>query len=112
MDLKTAFHQISVRPEDVEKTEFKTKYGQFEYLVMAMGLCNAPATFQTLMNTIFRDVIDLFIVVYVDDLLIFSETEDSHIKHLEIVFKRLKENSLYVSPKNVHCGKGKSNSSA
>ena len=72
LDLKTGFHQIRVQPEDIEKTAFNTKYGQFEYLVMPMGLCNAPATFQTLMNTIFYDCIDEFIVVYMDDLLIFS----------------------------------------
>ena len=63
MDLKTGFHQIRVRPEDIEKTAFKTKYGHLEYLVLPMGLCNAPATFQTLMNMIFQDCIDVYLVV-------------------------------------------------
>ena len=99
MDLKTGFHQIRVKPEDIEKTAFNTKYGQFEYLVMPMGLCNAPATFQSLMNRIFYDCVDMFMVVYMDDLLIFSKDEESHLKHLEIVLSRLKENNLYVSPK-------------
>ena len=99
MDLKTGFHQIRVKKEDIEKTAFNTKYGQFEYLVMPMGLCNAPATFQSLMNRIFYDCIDVFMVVYMDDLLIFSKDEHSHLEHLRIVLSRLQENELYVSPK-------------
>jgi len=99
LDLKTGFHQIRVRDIDVEKTAFNTKYGQFEFLVMPMGACNSPATFQTLMNQIFHDCIDDFLVVYIDDLLIFSKDRESHLTHLEIVLKRLKEHELYVSPK-------------
>ena len=99
MDLKRGFHQIRVKPEDIEKTEFNTKYGQFEYLVMPMGLCNAPSTFQSLMNTIFYDCIDVFMVVYMDDVLVFSKDMKSHLQHLEIVLSRLKEHKLYVSPK-------------
>lgn len=99
LDLKTGFHQIRVREIDVEKTAFNTKYGQFEYLVMPMGACNSPATFQTLMNQIFHDCIDDFLVVYIDDLLIFSKDEESHYAHLETVLERLKEHELYVSPK-------------
>lgn len=99
IDLKTGFHQIRIHPDDIEKTAFTTKYGQFEYTVMAMGLCNAPATFQTLMNSIFRDIIDNYMVVYMDDLLIFSNTAAEHRSHIKTVLRRLKENNLYVSPK-------------
>lgn len=99
IDLKTGFHQIRIHPDDIEKTAFTTKYGQFEYKVMAMGLCNAPATFQTLMNSIFRDVIDNFMVVYLDDLLIFSKTKEDHRRHLQIILERLRKNQLFVSPK-------------
>lgn len=99
LDLKTGFHQIRIRSEDIEKTAFNCKYGQFEYLVMPMGLCNAPATFQGLMNTIFRDLLDDFLVVYLDDLLIFSKTEEEHLEHIQQVLERLEENQLYVSPK-------------
>lgn len=99
LDLKTGFHQIRVRPEDVEKTAFNTKNGQFEYLVMPMGLCNAPATFQTLMNQVFYDCIDVFMVVYMDDLLIYSRTREEHMRHLQPVFSRLRSERLYVSPK-------------
>lgn len=110
IDMKTGFHQIRVHPDDVEKTAFTTKYGQFEYLVMAIGLCNAPATFQTLMNSIFFDHIDSFIVVYIDDLLIFSKTKDEHIQHLRIVFERLRENKLFISPKKCEFMKSELNS--
>ena len=98
MDLKSGFHQIRVKASDVEKTAFTTKYGQFEFLVMPMGLCNAPASFQSLMNTIFHDCIDVFLVVYLDDLLIFSRTLDDHMKHLDIVLQRLQQHELYVGP--------------
>lgn len=94
LDLKTGFHQIRVRPNDVDKTAFNKKYGQYEYLVMPIRLCNAPATFQSLMNRIFYDCIDMFLVVSMDDLL-----EVSHIQHLETVLKRLSEHELYASPK-------------
>lgn len=96
LDLKTGFHQIRVSPADVEKTAFKTKYGHFEFLVMPMGLRNSPATFQALMNSIFGDCIDDFIVIYLDDILIFSDTREDHLKHLRIVLTRLKEHQLYV----------------
>lgn len=98
MDLKVGFHQIRVQASDVEKTAFNTKYGQFEYLVMPMGLCNAPATFQSLMNRIFYNCIDVFLVVYMDDLLIFSKNEADHLEHLDIVLSRLQDEELYVSP--------------
>ncbi len=99
MDLKTGFHQIRVKPEDIEKTAFNTNYGQFEYLVMPMGLCNAPATFQSLLNRICHDCVDVFTVVYMDDSLIFSKDEKSHLEHLNMVLSRLKDHWLYVSPK-------------
>ncbi len=99
MNLKTRFHQIRVKPQDIEKTAFNTKYGQYEYLVMPMGLCNAPATFQSPMNQIFYHCIDVFMVVYMNDLFIFSKDEKSHIKHLKTVLSRLEEHMLYVSPK-------------
>ena len=99
LDLKTGFHQIRVKEEDVEKTAFNTKYGQFEYLVMPMGLCNAPATFQSLMNSIFADYIDDFMVIYMDDLLVYSKSVEDHMIHVRQVLQRLRENHLYVSPR-------------
>lgn len=70
LDLKTGFHQIRVCPEEIEKTAFNTKYGQFEYLVIPMGICNAPETSKTLMNRVFHDCIDVFMVLYMDELII------------------------------------------
>ena len=105
LDLKTGFNQIRMNPADIEKTAFNTKYGQYEYLVMPMGLCNAPATFQSLMNRIYYDCIDEFLVIYVDDLLIYSKSLEEHLQHLEIVLKRLRENKLYVSPKKCEFAK-------
>ena len=88
-----------MRDFDFEKTAFNTKYGQFEYLVMPMGLSNAPATFQTLMNGIFHEYIDRFLVIYMDDLLIFSKTREEHLQHIRAVLCKLRENELFVSPK-------------
>lgn len=96
LDLKSGFHQIRVRNEDIEKTAFKTKYGHYEFLVMPMGLCNAPAIFQSLMNSIFSDIIDDYLVVYLDDLLIYRNTYEEHLIHLEEVLSRLQDHQLYV----------------
>lgn len=96
MDLKAGFHQIRISPADIEKTAFKTKYGHFEFLVMPMGLRNAPATFQALMNSIYYDVIDDLLVVYLDDLLIYSNSKEEHIRHLRLVLQRLKDNQLFL----------------
>lgn len=96
LDLKAGFHQIRVREEDIEKTAFKTKYGMFEFMVMPMGLCNAPATFQALMNSIFGDCIDEFMVIYIDDILIYSDSYQDHLRHLETVLQKLANNELYV----------------
>lgn len=96
IDLKTGLHQIRIKPCDIEKTAITTRYGLFEFLVMPMGLCNAPSTFQSLMNSVFYDYLDEFVVVYIDDLLVFSKDEKEHIKHLELVLARLKEHQIYV----------------
>lgn len=78
MDLTADFHQIRVKRDDIGKTPFNTKYREFAYLTMPMGLYNAPASFQSLMNRIFHDCIDKFLVVYMDDLLIFTKGKESH----------------------------------
>jgi hypothetical protein len=94
-DLASGYHQIRINPPDIHKTAFRTKYGLFEWTVMPFGLSNAPATFQSMVNAIFSDMIDDFIVVYLDDILIFSETMEEHVQHLDKVLNRLQDKKLH-----------------
>jgi hypothetical protein len=98
IDLRNGFHQIAIRPEDREKTAFRTRLGHFEYTVLPMGLCNAPGTFMQLMNQTFADVLDKNVLCFLDDILIFSRTEEEHLEHLRLVLTRLREQELYVKP--------------
>ena len=89
LDLRNGFHQIRIHDDDVEKTAFRTRYGSFEYRVLPMGLCNAPGTFMQLMNDTFRDLLDRSVLVFLDDILVFSETLADHARHLRQVLERL-----------------------
>jgi hypothetical protein len=91
IDLRSGYHQIHIRPEDIPKTAFTMRYGLFEYLVMSFGLTNAPAHFTYLMNSVFMPELDKFVVVFIDDILIYSKNEDEHAQHLRIVLTRLRE---------------------
>ena len=95
IDLRSGFHQIAIRPEDREKTAFRTRYGSFEYTVLPMGLCNAPGTFMQLMNETFADMMDKSVLCFLDDILIYSRTEEEHLQHVRAVLRRLKERKLY-----------------
>ena len=96
LDLRGAYNLVRIRKDDEWKTAFRTRYGHFEYKVMPFGLTNAPATFQHMLNDILREFIDIFIIVYLDDILIYSKSLDSHIEHVRKVLKKLLENRLYV----------------
>ncbi|WVZ97379.1 hypothetical protein U9M48_042921 [Paspalum notatum var. saurae] len=96
IDLKSGYHQLKIHPSDIPKTAFTTKYGLYEYIVMSIGLTNASAYFMQLMNLVFMDYLDKFVVVFIDDILIYSKTEAEHEEHLRLVLQRLREHKLYA----------------
>ncbi|RVW96752.1 Retrovirus-related Pol polyprotein from transposon 297 [Vitis vinifera] len=96
LDLRSGYYQVRIAEGDEPKTTCVTRYGSYEFLVMPFGLTNAPATFCTLMNKIFHPYLDKFVVVYLDDIVIYSNTLKEHVEHLRKVFKILRQNELYV----------------
>ena len=96
LDLRSGYHQIRISPEDVHKTAFRSRFGHYEYKVLAFGLVNAPATFSTLMNNVFHELLDKCVVVYLDDILVYSRTREEHMLHLRQVLELLKVNKLYA----------------
>ena len=96
IDLRSGYHQLRIREEDVSITAFRTRYGHFEFLVMPFGLTNAPAAFMDLMNRIFRPYLDRFVVVFIDDILIYSPSKETHQEHLHIVLSILRHHQLYA----------------
>ena len=96
IDLRSGYHQMKIRPSDIPKTAFTSRYGLFEYTVMSFGLTNAPAYFMYLMNKVFMEYLDKFVVVFIDDIMIYSKSEEEHEEHLRLVLQKLREHQLYA----------------
>ncbi|GJZ77633.1 putative reverse transcriptase domain-containing protein [Tanacetum coccineum] len=96
IDLRFGYHQLRVHEDDIPKTEFRTRYGHFEFTVMPFGLTNAPAIFIDLRNRVCRPYLDKFVIVFIDDILIYSKTQEEHVKHLRLVLELLKKEKMYA----------------
>jgi hypothetical protein len=96
IDLRSGYHQLKIRESNIPKIAFRTRYRLYEYTVMSFGLTNAPAYFMYLMNKVFMEYLDKFVVVFIDDILIFSKIEEEHEKHLRMVLEKLRSNQLYT----------------
>ncbi|WVZ53560.1 hypothetical protein U9M48_004483 [Paspalum notatum var. saurae] len=96
IDLRSGYHQLKIREEDIQKTAFVTRYGQYEFTVMPFGLTNAPAYFMNLMNKVFMDGLDKYVIVFIDDILIYSKDAVEHERHLRLVLEKLKRHQLYA----------------
>jgi hypothetical protein len=96
IDLRSGYHQIKSHDEDISKTVFSTRYGLYEYLVMSFGLTNAPTHFMYLMNSVFMPELDKFIVVFIDDILVYSKSTEEHEEHLRVVLQQLRDHQLYA----------------
>lgn len=99
MDLQQAYHQVAIHPGDEHKTAFLCRFGLYEFTVLPFGLTNAPSTFQRLIHSIFHDALDQYLLVYLDDLLVFSMSEEEHEMHLRTVFDKLRAHKLFAKRK-------------
>ena len=96
IDLRSGYHQLKIKELDVPKSAFRTRYGHYEFLVMPFGLTNAPAAFMDLMNRVFRAYLDKFVIVFIDDILIYSRSRDEHTTHLRMELNTLSKHQLYA----------------
>ncbi|GFY95476.1 hypothetical protein Acr_10g0008610 [Actinidia rufa] len=104
IDLRLGYHQLKVKASDIEKTAFRTRYGHYEFLVMPFGVTNAPATFMDLMNRVFKTFLDEFVIVFIDDILVYSKSFAEHEQHLRVVLQILRNRRLYAKLKKCEFG--------
>jgi hypothetical protein len=95
IDLRSRYHQLWIKEDDIPKTTFKTRFGHYEFMVLPFGLTNAPGVFMSLMNGVFRKYLDKFVQVFIDDILIYSQTTKEHDENLRLVLQCLREHKLY-----------------
>jgi hypothetical protein len=96
IDLHLGYHQIKILPKGIPKIALSTRYGLYEYLIMSFGLTNAPAHFMYLMNSVFMPELDKFVMVFIDDILVYSKNEEEHKQHLWVILQRLRDHQLYT----------------
>jgi hypothetical protein len=97
IDLRSGYHQMKIRPSDIPKTAFSTRYGLYEFTIMSFGLTNAPSYFMNLMDKVFMEYLNRFVVVFIDDILIYSKSDSDHEEHLRLVLQKLRDNQLYAT---------------
>ena len=96
IDLQSGYHQLRIKREDTLKTAFRTRYGHYEFQMLPFGLTNAPAAFMDLMNQVFKPYLDRFVIIFIDDILIYSKSRAEHEQHLRIILQMLREHQLYA----------------
>ena len=96
IDLRSEYHQVKIKDEDIFKTAFRTRYGHYEFVVIPFGIFNAPTTFMCLMNNVLSKYLDKFVVVFIDAILIYSKTKEEHDEHLQIILQVLREHQQYA----------------
>ena len=96
IDLRSGYQQLKMREEDVPKTTFRTRYGHYKFLVMLFGLTNSPAVFMDIMNQVFEDYLDKFVIIFIDDILIYSKDKKEYAQNLQLILQRLEAKKLYA----------------